>query len=198
MSRSLHDTNYIFRDLYQLVTLLFIVLAALLLQFAQQDLSEAAEADMPGNLMATISWPEGNFDVDMWLDGPGEPVPVGYSNKGGLLWNLLRDDLGNFPDFTKFNFENAYTRGLPPGEYRINVQCYRCPQVPLEVSLEITKRGTAGMDGKAPVETIALSTITLFKDREEKTGLAFTVDADGNVVKESMTTLFKPLRSAKK
>lgn len=197
MNQAQNNANILARDIFGVALATFVLVAFLLMRLAESEASDA-EADMPGNLMATISWPAGDFDVDIWLDGPGEPIPVGYSNKGGLLWNLLRDDLGRVPDYTEFNFETAYTRGLPPGDYRVNVHCFRCPQVPLEVNLELIKRGAPSVDGKAPAEVLGVSTITLYKNHEEKTGLAFTVDSDGNVPRESMNTLFEPLRSASK
>lgn len=169
----------------------------LLLQISDEKTTAAEGIESPGSLVASITWPQGEADVDLWVTGPGEPVPIGYSNKGGVLWNLLRDDLGRVPDFTPLNYENAFTRGLPAGEYRINVQCYRCSaaeELPLDVYLEVAKTP----DGGGAVEVIARSTITLRTPREEKTGLAFEVDSDGNVIRDSMTTLFKPLRSVTK
>src|SRR3546814_21118968 len=100
--------------------------------------ASAKQAGAPGNLIVHVSWPEGDADVDLWLDGPAEPVPVGYSNKGGVLWNLLRDDLGTKPDATPLNYENAFTRGVVPGEYTINVHCFRCPTTPVQVDVEIS------------------------------------------------------------
>lgn len=184
--------NTLFRDTISLALLGFVCLVFFMLPHLNPQAVETTIDASPGGIMATISWPDGDTDVDLWLNGPGEPVPVGYSNKGGLLWNLLRDDLGKIPDYSKLNFENAYSRGIPPGEYRINVHCYRCTQLPVPVTLEVTKKA----DGDARVELIATSTITLFSNHQEKTGLAFTVDESGNVVASSMTTLFKPLRSA--
>lgn len=189
MSRTRAGTHVIARDVFGIVTVLFIGLVVILMQAKLKEATD--ESKMPGSLAATISWPEGNDDVDLWLNGPAEPVPVGYSNKGGITWNLLRDDLGLQPDFLSLNFENAYSRGVPPGDYRINVQCYRCVNFPVEVSLEVVRIDTGGKT------ILAQSTITLRKPTEEKTGLAFRLDADGKLVPGSMNTLFEPLRAAK-
>ncbi|RVC14735.1 hypothetical protein EN884_16150, partial [Mesorhizobium sp. M7A.F.Ca.AU.001.01.1.1] len=71
---------------------MIIGIVALLIQVKKAV--EQAAAEPPGNMIVHAVWPQGDTDVDLWVDGPGELVPVGYSNKGGLLWNLLRDDLG--------------------------------------------------------------------------------------------------------
>jgi hypothetical protein len=39
---------------------------------------------------------------DLWIQAPGD-VPVGYSNKSGGVFNLLRDDLGKAKDMTDGN-----------------------------------------------------------------------------------------------
>lgn len=181
--------NIVWRDILTMTLVLMVTLFAwLLTQIAQQ--SHASSVDIPGNIMASILWPSGDVDVDLWVDGPGEPVPVGFSNKGGVLWNLLRDDLGSMPDYTPLNYENAFTRGIPPGKYRINVQCYRCAVLPVVVQIEVSKRASS----ENSITLIGSSTITLRSDHEEKTALAFEIDAAGNVVPGSMNTLFKPLR----
>ena len=33
-----------------------------------------------------------DVDIDLWVKAPDD-IPVGYSNQGGLFFNLLRDDL---------------------------------------------------------------------------------------------------------
>lgn len=189
----MNNTNILFRDLYGITLVLFIGLVALLMTLEKAQSSQDGEVKSPGNLTANISWTEGHIDVDLWVDGPGEIVPVGYSNKGGVLWNLLRDDLGNIPDYTKLNYENAYTRGVPPGDYRINVDCFHCPLVPVEVLLEVALK-TAAEDS---AKVVATSSITLTADNQEKTALAFTVLADGTVDPASLSTIFAPLRPAR-
>ena len=56
--------------------------------------------------------------------------PVGYSNKGGVIFNLLRDDLGKRADATGMNYEVSYSRGIPAGEYTVNVHLYRNTSAP--------------------------------------------------------------------
>ena len=75
--------------------------------------------------MIEARWPDGvDADVDLWVQAPGD-VPVGYSNKGGAIFNLLRDDLGQRADATGMNYEVSYARGMPAGEYTANLHLYR-------------------------------------------------------------------------
>jgi hypothetical protein len=97
------------------------------------------------------------------------------------------------PDFTTMNFETAATRGIPPGEYRINVDCYRCPQLPIDVQLQVSMN-----NGSGKLDEIATSTIHMTADKQEKTGIAFTILDDGRVDPASLNTVFKPLRSGEK
>lgn len=187
----------IFRDLLLgVIGILVLVLFMTFLQINPRSEQEEAKTDPPGNLIVAINWPPGNTDVDLWVDGPGELVPVGYSNKGGVLWNLLRDDLGTMPDVTGINYENAFTRGILPGDYTVNVHCYRCPVLPVPVQVEISSKPNG--DGKLPMNIIATSTVELRSAGQERTALRFTMRADNTVDPDSMTTAFTPLRSSQK
>src|SRR5688572_5701866 len=75
-------------------------------------------------------------DVDLWVQAPGD-VPVGYSNKSGRIFNLLRDDLGRAQDITDYNYEVAYTRRMPGGEYVVNLHMYRGRSVSYPVGVKI-------------------------------------------------------------
>jgi len=105
--------------------LLFVLLMILIL-LPHSRADDPAETP-PGTLVAEIQWPFAhNSDVDLWLLAPGGGRAVGYSNKGGLLWNLLRDDLGSTTgDISEANFEVSYSRGIVDGEYQLNVHMYR-------------------------------------------------------------------------
>lgn len=151
------------------------------------------KAEPPGNVIAHIVWPEGNTDVDLWVTGPGEVRPVGYSNSGGLLWNLLRDDLGTSPDATSINYENAYTRGVTPGEYIINVHCFRCPVFPVPVDVEVSLKNDGV--GKAGLRIIATTQVVLQSKGEEVTALRFKLTEKGELVPNSVNHVFRPLRS---
>jgi hypothetical protein len=152
------------------------------------------QAEPPGNVVVDMEWPPGDADVDLWVMGPGEIVPVGYSNKSGVLWNLLRDDLGTSSDPTPSNYENAYTRGIIPGEYIVNVHCFRCPvlPVPVDVTIRIKKED----DGdKATIKAIATTKVVLKQNHEELTALRFELTKEGEIVPNSMNHVFRPLRA---
>jgi hypothetical protein len=185
----------LFRDTLLNMLLMLVVIVALILPHLNPP-AEQAKAEPPGNLIANIVWPVGDTDVDLWVDGPGEVVPVGYSNKGGLLWNLLRDDLGTQPDLTNINYENAFTRGVIGGEYTINLHCYRCPVLPQMVNLEVSIN--TGSPGKTSMKSLVVTQVKLSKNGQERTAIRFTLLENGSIKAGSMNNVYRPLRSAKK
>ncbi len=180
--------NTTFRDFTLILVLAFVIMVVWMLPHINPRATDS-NSEPPGNVIAQITWPPGDTDVDLWVDGPGEVRPVGYSNKGGLLWNLLRDDLGMMPDLSGVNYENAFTRGIAAGEYVVNVHCYRCPIVPVPVSVEISVKW------KAALKVVARTNVTLGRNGEELTALRFKLTKDGKVVKGSMGHFYEPLRS---
>ncbi len=174
----------------------------ILMTFVNPEAKEAQPTSTPpGNVVASITWPDGGDDVDLWVDGPGELKPVGYSNKGGILWNLLRDDLGSGPeiDSTKFNYENAFTRGIKAGEYTINVHCFRCSQIPMPVKVEISlNKDSAEAAAKGGSEVILTTKVEIKTPGKEITALRFKLTEDGKLIKDSVNSIFKPLREDKK
>lgn len=174
------------------------MLVALLVMVTVEKVKESdGTSTPPGNVIAHLLYPEGNTDIDLWVDGPGELVPVGYSNKGGLLWNLLRDDLGTQPDATGINYEDAFTRGVVPGEYTVNAHCYRCPVLPQLVHVEVSIN-TGDPGEKTPLKVLVTTSINLTQEGQERTAIRFYLNEDGTIKPGSMNSVFKPLRSAKK
>lgn len=179
-----------------IIGLLMLIAVAFLLISVKKQLEANKTSTPPGNMIVHIVWPPGDTDVDLWVDGPGEIVPVGYSNKGGLLWNLLRDDLGTQPDATGINYEDAFTRGIIPGEYTINVHCYRCYQVPLEVKTQVEIN--TGDPGKSAIVSLGNWTTKMVTNGQERTVVRFKLNEDGTIAPGSMQSTYKPLRSAQK
>jgi len=106
-------SNTVFRDVIFLALAGFVAMVLLLLPHLNPPATASEGTPAPGNVIVEISWPEKvDADVDLWVEAPGD-VPVGYSNKGGLIFNLLRDDLGGQADVTQINYEVSYSRGVP-------------------------------------------------------------------------------------
>jgi len=122
---------------------------------------------------------------------PGD-VPVGYSNKGGRIFNLLRDDLGNSHDATELNYEVSFSRGLPSGEYVVNVHMFRSGNpfpIVVDVIVSIKANETAAL------VQLLTAQVELRSHGEEITAMRFTIDDAGNMVIGSAHALFMPLRS---
>ena len=183
----------VFRDMLFLMVMGFAFLVVWMLPHINPPTKED-DSEPPGNIIAHIEWPTGDVDVDMWLTGPREIRPVGYSNKSGVLWNLLRDDLGGTTDITASNYEDAFTRGIEAGEYIINVHCYRCPTGDVPVVLVVSLKKTDEKSGKTPTKIIASTKVTL-KNHQEVTALRLKLTKDGDVVPNSLNHIYRRLRA---
>ena len=182
----------VFRDVILLALSGFVAVVLLLLPHLHPPL-EAKEATPPGNVVIEINWPaEIDADVDLWVEAPGDR-PVGYSNKGGRIFNLLRDDLGQFRDITNVNYEVAYSRGVVAGEYTINLHLYRNKSsvVPVPVTVVASVKRSNG----ANLKRLTSSRVELAYTGEEITVIRFALTKTGAIVPGSMHQLFKPLRS---
>jgi len=147
----------------------------------------------PGNVIVEIRWPDDiDADVDLWVQAPGDR-PVGYSNKGGRVFNLLRDDLGNRNDATGLNYENSYSRGVLAGEYTVNMHLYgdsdRVFPVPVTVVTSVNR------PKEEHTQQLLASKVLLNHEGEETTVYRFKLTAAGELVGGSVTNLFKELRT---
>ena len=181
----------LFRDLLMNMLLGLVALVIIALPSINPPAVDAQGAKQPGQMVITAAWPEGPTDVDLWVNGPGEPVAVGYSNRDGKLFNLLRDDLGRDGDALPLNYENVYSRGLPAGEYTVNLHAYS-GEYPVPVAMEIR----FGAVGDQP-RLFLKKTVTLVAKGQEVTVVSFRLDAQGQVVPGSVNNVYRPLRVAK-
>jgi hypothetical protein len=184
----------VFRDVIMLALVGFVALVIIMLPHIQPPGAETTgEVTAPGNVIVEVRWPdEVDADVDLWVQAPGD-LPVGYSNKGGAVFNLLRDDLGKRADVTGLNYETSYSRGIPPGEYTVNLHLYRNPSqtYPVQVTVVTSvKRDTAER-----AEQLLASKVLLLRDGEETTVYRFRLTEEGDLVAGSVHGLFKELRS---
>ncbi len=182
----------VFRDVILLALSGFVAVVLILLPHLHPPV-QAKEAPPPGNVVIEINWPsEIDADVDLWIEAPGDR-PVGYSNKGGRVFNLLRDDLGKFRDLTDVNYEVAYSRGIVEGEYTINLHLYRNKSaiVPVPVTVVASVKRSNG----ANLKRLTSAKVELGYTGEEITVVRFALNKAGEIVGGSIHELFKPLRS---
>jgi hypothetical protein len=173
------------------------VLMTTLMMTVMNPPAKASETDgvtAPGNVTVETQWPDKlDADVDLWVQAPGD-VPVGYSNKSGKVFDLLRDDLGMAQDMTESNHEVAYSRGAPAGEYVVNVHMYRGVNVTYPVPVKVIV--SVKPDTAKSAAPLATTTVQLRKPNQELTAVRFKLDSTGQLVPGSINSIFKPLRVA--
>lgn len=177
-------TPILVRDL--LMNMLLGLTALVVLVLAQiNPIAKNQEAlPPPGTIAVLACWPPGATDVDVWVSDPKDTKPVGYSRKAGLVWALLRDDMGIVNDDSPINCESAFARSTPAGEYVVNIHGYSL-QAPLTVHVEVALNGA--FLTKADMELRA---------KQERTVIRFKLDGQGNLIPGSENKVFKAVRSA--
>ena len=188
------DGDIVFRDLIMLTLSGFVTVAILLLPHIGESKAKAATEllEPPGNVIVEVRWPDQlDSDVDLWVQAPGD-IPVGYSNKGGAIFNLLRDDLGRRADATEMNYEVSYSRGIPPGEYVVNVHLYRnaAGVSPIPVTVVASVKSSQTESARQLLST----KVALTREGQELTVFRFKLDAAGQLVPGSVGSLQRPLR----
>ncbi len=183
----------VFRDVIFLALAGFVAVVLLLLPHLHPPKEAEAAIRNPGNVIVEIRWPDAlDADIDLWVEAPGD-VPVGYSNKGGTIFNLLRDDLGQRGDATELNYEISYSRGVPAGEYTVNVHLYRnsggYASIPVTISVSLKARANES------ARRLLATELLLEHEGEELTAFRFSLDEEGRLLRESVHDLPKPLRS---
>ena len=190
------DGGTVFRDVLMLALCGFVAIVLLLLPHLNPPAKAADEAMAPpGNVIVEIRWPDDmDTDVDLWVEAPGD-TPVGYSNKGATYFNLLRDDLGHVSDAMRINYEVSYSRGIPSGEYTVNVHLYRnlANIYPVPVTVVVSVKKTSQDSARQIVAT----EVELRRVGDELTAFRFRLDAAGDLVPGSVHSLARPLRTAK-
>lgn len=184
----------VFRDVIMLALAGFVAMVILMLPHLNPR-GQAAEDTIqpPGNVIVEANWPnELDTDVDLWVEAPGD-VPVGYSNKGGAVFNLLRDDLGHRADASGVNSEVSYSRGIPAGEYTVNLHLYRNSSgaLPIPVTVVTSVKRTP-QDG---TQQLLARTLELPREGEEITVYRFRLTEKGELVPGSVHDLQRPLRT---
>src|SRR5258708_18723243 len=181
------------RDMLFRLGFAYLVVGAVALAHVRKQQEETSGATPPGAVMVDIRWDDKiDADVDLWVQAPGD-VPVGYSNKAGMIFNLLRDDLGHSGDPNSMNYEVAYGRGRWPGEYTVNAMLYRSRDrsLPLPVHAQVLLQD----DGGAGQQVVA-SNVEFSFEGQEMTVFRFRLDDKGAFVADSVNRIHKDLRSA--
>jgi hypothetical protein len=188
------DGGTVFRDVIMLALAGFVAMVILILPHLNPRGEDAqASTEPPGNVIVEVRWPDQiDSDVDLWVEAPGD-VPVGYSNKGGAIFNLLRDDLGRKADATELNYEVTYSRGIPPGEYTINVHLYRNTGgvLPIPVTVVTSVKKSASERARQ----LLASKIELGREGQELTVYRFRLSESGDLVSGSVHSLQRDLRA---
>lgn len=173
------------KDVYLNGFALVAVVAYLLLMLINPP-SQKSDQPPPGNLIVTIVWPEGPTDIDVWVWSEGEERPIGYSNRTGKFWSLLRDDLGTRNDTLPANIENAYSREIPSGRTVVNTHCFSCPSTPVTVAIEVAVVN----GGRSRI--LLRTNVTLHSNGQELTVVSFEL-RDGAMVPGSAHNVFFPM-----
>lgn len=184
----------VFRDVIMLALAGFVTLVMLLLPHVHPEAVTETADRAPGNMIVELRWPDDlNVDVDLWVQAPGDE-PVGYINKNGRVFDLLRDDVGASEDLTALNYEFAYSRGAPAGEYVVNVHLYRKKEhvesVPATVAVSLKEAGAAS------AQEILAHRVVLHRTDQEVTVFRFKLDDRSRFVSSSVHDMPKTLRHA--
>ena len=184
------STGTVFRDVIMLALIGFVAMVIMLLPHVRKSEEETRDHRAPGNVIVEIHWPEDMpYDVDLWVRAP-EDVPVGFYNQGSQFFNLLRDDLGDEADATGLNYEISYSRGIPAGEYLVNVHMYGLLPAGLAIPVKVVVSVRKQFD---VARQILQTTVNLVHRNQEETAFRFRLDAEGELVEESVTTVRRRL-----
>jgi hypothetical protein len=186
--------NVSFRDMLFLLVFAYLVIGAIALaHVAKNDEEQSRGQTPPGNVIVEMFWDKAiDADVDLWVQAPGD-VPVGYSNKSGTIFNLVRDDLGKGADPNSMNYEVSYGRGHWSGEYVVNAMLYRSRDNKYPVGAQI-KVSQQNQQGK--VLQVLQSDVELAFEGQETTVFRFRLDEKGEFIADSMNRIHKKLRAA--
>ena len=200
--RHLVASLFSFNDLLWALLSCFMLIVALLILEVQQVKKETKTEDekTPGNISVYVFWPDNiDMDIDTHLSAPGGEH-VWFAQLAGPTWNLLRDDTGmpgSIAGRDPRNFENAYTRGIPAGEYIVNVHVYRGKPTMYPVQVEVEVRITADVTKGKSAQKIVSQKVTVYRTGEEATAVRFRIDDKMTLVPGSVNHVFKSIMRGK-
>ena len=166
------------RDIGLILMAVFVFVAVVAMLWVNPKGTKSEQKELirlQGLVVVAIEWPsQVNVDVDLWVKAP-QTMPVGYSNKGNVDCDLLRDDRGTIADPGTGNFEMTTCRVLDPkGEYVANVHYYGGNVIPVTVTYTINIKKDGKLipvtEGQVILETYSQE-ITLARFRVGEDGL---------------------------
>jgi hypothetical protein len=172
------------------VDLLWLILSTLLVAIVYllmliNDPNENQDEALRDLLIVDIYWaePYRGADVDLWVLGPLDNRAVGYSNKTGLQFSLIRDVISRRTTLAPINHEQAGSQALVDGTYTVNLHLYRLgdAKAPLPVSVVVSILN----------KNVLSRTVELFFHGQEVTVFNFTLK-DGAIV--NVNELNRPIR----
>ena len=178
-----------FRDVLFLMVLSLVVVI-FLLTLLINPIKKRNEVPIRTEILIEATWPSDTaYDVDLWGMGPdGTPVGWGIFTAGPSL-NLERDDRGKINDLSIINYEVMTVRSLDPGDYTINLHLYSEFNEPLPVPVNVR------VTGKGDMGEIYSGEVLLSRRKEELTVVRFSLDEDGDLIKDSIHNLHKSILS---
>ena len=192
-----NENDVVFRDVILLALTGFISMVILLIPFVNPPTEEESTSIPPGNVIVELFWDDKrDVDIDLWVQAPDD-IPVGYSNKGGLFFNLLRDDLGIYKDNSPVNYEVSYSRGISDGVYIANVHLYREDKAPFKPIIAELLVSVVDPDSNKRKQILRTSK-KLDEVGKEITVFQFELDKKGKLNKNSINNKYVMLRSGNK
>ena len=192
-----NENDVVFRDVILLALTGFISMVILLIPFVNPPTEEESSATPPGNVIVELFWDDKrDVDIDLWVKAPDD-IPVGYSNKGGLFFNLLRDDLGIYKDNSPVNYEVSYSRGISDGVCIANVHLYREDKSPFKPIIAELLVSVVDPDSNKRRQILRTSK-KLEEIGMEITIFQFELDKKGRLNKSSINNKYVMLRSGNK
>ena len=191
------ENDVVFRDVILLALTGFISMVILLIPFVNPPTEEESSSTPPGNVIVELFWDnKRDVDIDLWVQAPDD-IPVGYSNKGGLFFNLLRDDLGIYKDNSPVNYEVSYSRGISKGVYVANVHLYREDKSPFQPIIAELLISVVDPDNNKRRQILKTSK-KLEEVGKEITVFQFELDKKGKLNKNTINNEYVMLRSGNK
>ena len=192
-----NENDVVFRDVILLALTGFISMVILLIPFVNPPTEEESSSTPPGNVIVELFWDDKrDVDIDLWVQAPDD-IPVGYSNKGGIFFNLLRDDLGIYKDNSPVNYEVSYSRGISDGVYIANVHLYREDKAPFKPIIAELLVSVVDPDSNKRKQILKTSK-KLEEIGKEITAFQFELDKKGKLNKNSINNKYVMLRSGNK